>query len=605
VIPLARLSRRWLIAGLALVALAALAAGPLLRGLVARRIASAAATRGLEASWSKLRLDLALRCRLEDLVLTRRASGDTVLRAGALSVTLDPWALLLARPRVARADVAHAWIHVGSHSGGAADTLAPADGGPSGPRPGDAERAARLRSTGRSLVRLLAAPARGLPRLSMSDVTLSPTANAGDADHGPEPGLRVRWLELATVPGGIRLASEGAILGEREVPFEAGATYTRDDRLSGGVRFDVPGERTERLRVTLDGALHQDRRAGRVTIADTTRMTIGGLRFRLGAALERGGPRFQLALAADSLTAGQWQSSLPAAVLGPLSEITVRGWYRYRVSLDLDLARPDSVAFAADVEPHGLVLDPARTRLNLLRLDEPFTAQIHLPRERIVERDLSAANPHFRPLGSIDTLLTHAVVTNEDGAFFRHGGFNTEAVKGAIADNVKAGAYRRGAGTITMQLVRNLYLGHARTLSRKAQEVVLAWVLEHLTLVTKERMLEIYLNIIEWGPNVHGADEAAHYYFGHDAGQLTPDEALFLATVIPAPTKWRYRFDEAGALRPFARAQMHFIGRAMIAKGWLAPGRLPAADSLRVELKGPARDVVVPTAPSEADSAAT
>src|SRR5436190_22953179 len=100
-----------------------------------------------------------------------------------------------------------------------------------------------------------------------------------------------------------------------------------------------------------------------------------------------------------------------------------------------------------------------------------------------------------------------------------------------------------------MQLVRNLYLGHRRTLSRKGQEVVLAWVLEHLTSVTKERMLEIYLNIIEWGPGVHGADEAAWYYLGHDARRLTIDEALFLATVIPAPTKWRYRFDSDGMLR--------------------------------------------------------
>ena len=237
-----------------------------------------------------------------------------------------------------------------------------------------------------------------------------------------------------------------------------------------------------------------------------------------------------------------------------------------------------------------------------MSLDEPFVARIHLPRARIVERDLSPANPHFRPLAGIDTLLVHAVVANEDGAFFRHRGFNTDAVKGAIADNVKAGAFRRGAGTITMQLIRNLYLGHARTLSRKGQEVVLAWVLEHLTQITKERMLEIYFNIIEWGPGVHGADEAARFYFGHDAGRLTPDEALFLATVVPAPTKWRYRFDERGALRPFARAQMHFIGRAMMAKGWLAPALLPEADSLRVDLHGPARDLYFPPPEAHADT---
>jgi membrane peptidoglycan carboxypeptidase len=77
------------------------------------------------------------------------------------------------------------------------------------------------------------------------------------------------------------------------------------------------------------------------------------------------------------------------------------------------------------------------------------------------------------------------VLTNEDGGFYHHRGFNTAAIQGAIAENLRAGAFRRGAGTITMQLVRNLFLGHQRTLSRKGQEVVLAWVLEHMTGLSK------------------------------------------------------------------------------------------------------------------------
>jgi membrane peptidoglycan carboxypeptidase len=283
-------------------------------------------------------------------------------------------------------------------------------------------------------------------------------------------------------------------------------------------------------------------------------------------------------------------------VLGRLADLSVRGSFDYRVHLDLDLDHPDSVRVFADVVPHGLALDPDGTRLRLLGLEQPFAATIHLPRGVVATRELSAANPHFRPLEAIDSLLVHAVVTNEDGGFWRHRGFNEEAVKSSIAENLKAGAYRRGAGTITMQLARNLYLGHDRTLSRKAQEVVLAWVIEHLTGVSKRRLLEIYLNIIEWGPAVHGADEAAHYYFGHDAGRMTAAEALFLSTVVPAPRKWRYRFGPDGDLRDFARAQMHFIGRAMIAKGWLPAGALPAADSLRVEIRGPARDVLFPPA---------
>jgi membrane peptidoglycan carboxypeptidase len=209
----------------------------------------------------------------------------------------------------------------------------------------------------------------------------------------------------------------------------------------------------------------------------------------------------------------------------------------------------------------------------------------------------------------MDSVLVNAVVTNEDGGFWHHRGFNPAAVREAIIENVRAGAFRRGAGTITMQLARNLYLGHERTLSRKFQEVVLAWVVEHLTGVSKRRLLEIYLNVIEWGPEVHGADEAAHYYFGRSARQLTVDECLFLVTVIPSPSKWKWRLDREGALRPSTRAQMHFIGRAMIAKGWLDPGRLPAADSLRVSIAGPAGAAfappdTLPPAPGTAPGAA-
>jgi hypothetical protein len=589
--------------------LAALAFGPLLRGIIAGRLRSAAAARGLAASWTSLDVSPPLRARFRRLVLARPASGDTLVRAESLAVSLDPWALLLLRPRIASVGLAHATVRLPARRRAEPDTLVPDDRSPSGPR-GDRAGDERVRDAGRSLVRLLAAPARHLPRLSVQDLTIAvaPREETDEPEVAASPaGLRLHWLVLASTRRGVRLAAAGALLGERAVGFAAAVEYGHDDRLVGGARFDVPagGAGLERLRIAVDGALAQDRRAGRVAIADTTRITIGSLRFRLGAALERSGPRFHVVVAADSLTAAQWRESLPAAVLGPLSGLAVRGWYAYRVSLDLDLSRPDSVAFTADVVPHGLQIDPAATRLDLLSLDEPFVAHIHLPHDRIVDRDLSEANPNFRPLAAIDTLLVRAVVTNEDGAFFRHRGFNTEAMRGAIAENARAGSYRRGAGTITMQLVRNLYLGHARTLSRKGQEVVLAWVLEHLTSLSKERMLEIYLNIIEWGPGVHGADEAARYYFGHDAGRLTADEALFLATVVPAPTRWRYRFDETGMLRPFERAQMHFIGRAMMAKGWLSPALLPGADSLHVDLRGPARDALFPPTEAHADTIAS
>jgi membrane peptidoglycan carboxypeptidase len=128
--------------------------------------------------------------------------------------------------------------------------------------------------------------------------------------------------------------------------------------------------------------------------------------------------------------------------------------------------------------------------------------------------------------------------------------------------------------------------------------VVLAWVLEHLTGLSKDRLLEIYLNIIEWGPGVHGASEASRFYFAKDPAELTLDEALFLTVLVPSPSRWRTRVDAQGALRPWAREQMAFIARKMNTRSVLAPELVPVAESLHVELRGAAAALLAPAGPT-------
>jgi len=300
-------------------------------------------------------------------------------------------------------------------------------------------------------------------------------------------GLRIARLDLEPVKNGIRLSTFGSLQLERGVPFTAMFTYDAEDRIRGGARLlftDSTRARTDPLLITAVGSLHQDFRRGLVTIGNGTRVTIGQIPLWIEGKLASRGPALDLAVRADDLTEERIKLSLPPAVLGPLLHVGVRGSWDHRVALDLDLARPDSVRFEADVVPHHLMLDPARTSIRLPGLDKPFVAVILLPRGARSVRELSPNNPHFRTLDMISPDLVHAVVTNEDGGFFGHHGFNVEAMKQAIAENLKAGTFRRGAGTITMQLARNLYTGHARTLSRKGQEIVLAWILEHAGLAT-------------------------------------------------------------------------------------------------------------------------
>jgi len=569
--------------------------GSIMTRLAAGRLRAAAAARGLAVSWHSLTVSGLGRVRISRVVAVRQGAGsatDSLFQADSLAAALDLGSLWSLRPRIGSLGVWHAQIRLPARAA-ESDTLVPEDLPAGHASKEDPARAARLRHSAESWVRVLLVPARRLPRLELNDVEIS-TADSEDASTR---GLRIARLDLKPVEDGIRLSTFGSLQLERRVPFTAMLTYDRDDRIRGDARFlitDSTHARTDPLLITVEGTLHQDFRRGLVTIGEGTRVTIGRLPFRIEGRLATSGPALHFAVWADGMTEERVTRSLPTAVLGPLLRVGVRGSWDYHAALDLDLERPDSVRFDADVVPHQLVLDPARTSLRLLGLDRPFVAVILLPRGARAVRELSANNPHFRTLDTISPYLVHAVVTNEDGGFFGHRGFNTEAMKQAIAENLKAGAYRRGAGTITMQLARNLYTGHARTLSRKGQEIVLAWILEHLAGVSKDRLLEIYLNIIEWGPGIHGADEAARFYFDRDAHDLTLDQSLFLVTVIPSPSRWRGRFDANGAPRRYVRAQMHFIGRAMIAKGWLPSEVLPPADSLRVELAGPAREISFP-----------
>jgi hypothetical protein len=564
------------------------------------RLRAWAQGRGMVARWLRSTGRFPARISFEKLVVGGPGQGDTLLVADRFDLGLDPWSMIGLRPRIAELRLEDATVRLRRGSAVDPDTLDPEPRGRRDPRE-DPERKARVRRSAESLVRLLLTPARQLPRLTLRDVTFAAAADTG----GPWPDVRLSRLDLRHAMGKAFLEAAGTLDSDQPMPFEASLEYAHDDRLRGRLQVRIPEHekgRASDLQVTVDGVVRQDRRNGSVTVHDSTRVMIGEMPLRVGASLERRGPRVSLSLSARGITERSFEASLPPGVLDRLVDVGVIGSWDYKLGFDLDFEKPDSVAFDADVIPHGLALDPSRTRLRLLGLEQPFTATIYLPRKRQVTRALSSENPYYRPLSAISPPLIYAVVTNEDGAFFRHRGFNPEAVREAIAENIKAGAFRRGAGTITMQLARNLYLGHERSLSRKFREVVLAWVLENLTGVSKDRLLEIYLNVIEWGPGVHGAAEATRFFFDRDPHEVGVDEALFLASIVPAPAKWRYRFDATGRLRPFARAQMHFIGRAMVAKGWLDPNALPPSEWLHVELRGAARAILSPRPISPPDT---
>jgi monofunctional glycosyltransferase len=140
------------------------------------------------------------------------------------------------------------------------------------------------------------------------------------------------------------------------------------------------------------------------------------------------------------------------------------------------------------------------------------------------------------PLSGISPHLRHAVVAAEDASFFTHEGFDWEGIKEAAKYNLEAGELKRGGSTITQQLAKNLYLSSERSLFRKAREALITRSLEqHLT---KKRILELYLNVAEWGRGVYGAEAAARHHFGKPSRDLTADEAAWLAAILPSPRRY-------------------------------------------------------------------
>lgn len=140
------------------------------------------------------------------------------------------------------------------------------------------------------------------------------------------------------------------------------------------------------------------------------------------------------------------------------------------------------------------------------------------------------------PYDSISPHLKCAVLVAEDIGFFSHSGFAGSEIKQAISDALSGERALRGASTITQQLAKNLWLSPSRSLLRKLKEAALAYHLEQR--LSKKRILEIYLNVVEFGPGVYGAEAAARYYFGKAATDLSPEEAAQLAAALPRPLRW-------------------------------------------------------------------
>jgi monofunctional glycosyltransferase len=170
-----------------------------------------------------------------------------------------------------------------------------------------------------------------------------------------------------------------------------------------------------------------------------------------------------------------------------------------------------------------------------LRAHDPrSTAFMQEGLERLRARNPAARLQHrWVPYGQISVYLKRAVIAAEDQRFLDHEGFDVEAIEKAYERNARRGRISRGASTISQQLAKNLFLSSRRTYWRKVEEAVITMMVEHL--LSKRRILELYLNVIEWGDGIYGAEAAAQHYYEEAAADLGPEDAARLAAMIPSP----------------------------------------------------------------------
>jgi len=183
-------------------------------------------------------------------------------------------------------------------------------------------------------------------------------------------------------------------------------------------------------------------------------------------------------------------------------------------------------------------------RIDVSNFKKSFQKVVYTPEGEEQSMTFGPDDPKWVPIGSVSRFMEAAVLTTEDGGFFRHRGFSQGAIINSMKDNLIARRFRRGASTISMQVAKNLYLPRTKHLSRKLQEAILTMYLEQA--LTKREILELYFNIIEYGPMIYGLEPAAKHYFNAHPGRLSLSQSLYLASILPSPNK--HFFGAGGAV---------------------------------------------------------
>ncbi len=284
---------------------------------------------------------------------------------------------------------------------------------------------------------------------------------------------------------------------------------------------------------------------------DEGELEFGKVRIQAHGELERGQGYVRLRLD-GGIPLASCQSMLdssPAGLTPLLTGMRMSGTFSLDGHLDLDTRHPGKMVTQWKLDNQCRVTAvPAAVAPR--RFQQSWVRQVKGPDGAPMSIESGPGSPGWVPGSVISPFMKTAVLVCEDGHFWSHHGFDQEAIKNAIREDFKAGRFVRGASTISMQLAKNLYLSRRKTLSRKLQEAVLTMLLEQQ--LTKDQIMELYLNVIEFGPGIYGVGPAAQHYFDTTADRLSLGQSLYLASILPNPKI------------------QHFGSDGQVTKGWSA-----------------------------------
>lgn len=271
-------------------------------------------------------------------------------------------------------------------------------------------------------------------------------------------------------------------------------------------------------------------------------LSLGAMRFRFEGTLDRGAEatRGHMVFSVPVAPCQEMLTSLPTALVPATAGLEVQGVFGVRGRLGFDTQKLEALELDWDVSDACRVVS-APPEIAVQRFRRPFRRMVYDGEGRKTEVLSGPGTTSWVPIEEISPFVAAAVMTTEDGRFYRHKGFDKEAIKGSVQDNLRAGRFVRGASTISMQLAKNLYLDRGKTLSRKLQEVILTAYLEQE--LSKDEIMELYLNIVELGPMVYGIGPAAEHYFTTSAGELSLGQALYLVSTLPNPKRQYFASD--------------------------------------------------------------